>query len=217
QSPPDSHGQNSLAISTPVSTTSAMVAQNWLDLSAERSLSSFDRRHLLNIRMQYTTGMGLAGGTLLSGWRGVLLKEWTFATDITASSGLPETPFYLAAVPGTGVTGTIRPNYTGAPLYAAPAGFSLNPAAYVPPAPGQWGNAGRNSIAGPVQFALSASAGRTFRVGDHLHLDLRIDATNALNHVTYTAWNTTINNAQFGLPVSADAMRRVRATVRLRF
>ncbi|HEX7362620.1 MAG TPA: carboxypeptidase regulatory-like domain-containing protein [Bryobacteraceae bacterium] len=209
--------QNAIQISAPPTASSAIVAQNWLNLSAERSLSSFDQRHLLSLQMQYTTGMGLAGGTLLSGWRGALFKEWTFATEITAGSGLPETPIYLAAVQGTGVTGTIRPDYTGAPLYAAPAGFSLNPEAYDPPAPGQWGNAGRNSITGPVQFTLNASAGRTFRVGDHLHLDLRVDATNALNHVTYTAWNTTINNAQFGLPVSADAMRSIRTTLRLRF
>ena len=71
--------------------------------------------------------MGIGGGTLLSGWRGALFKEWTFATQITAGSGLPLTPIYLAAVRGTGVTGSIRPDYTGAPLYAAPPGFFLNP------------------------------------------------------------------------------------------
>ena len=120
------------------------IAQNWLDLSAERGLSNFDQRHAFSLQIQYTTGMGLRGGTLLSGWKGALLKEWTFATDITASSGLPLTPIYLAAVPGTGVTGSIRPNYTGAPLYSAPAGLYLNPAAYAIPLPGQWGNAGRN-------------------------------------------------------------------------
>ena len=136
--------------------------------------------------MQYTTGMGTAGGTLLSGWRGALFKEWTFADTITAGSGLPETPVYLAPVPGTGVTGTIRPEYTGAPLYAAPAGFFLNPAAYIAPLPGQWGNAGRDSITGPAQFTLNASLGRTFRVSDRLNLDLRVDSTNALNHVTFT-------------------------------
>src|SRR5581483_2817057 len=47
----------------------AAIAQNWLDLSAERGLSTFDQRHLLTLQMQYTTGMGLGGGTLLSGWR----------------------------------------------------------------------------------------------------------------------------------------------------
>ncbi len=194
-----------------------MVAQNWLNLSGERGLSTFDQRHLLSLQAQYTTGMGLGGGTLLSGWRGALLKEWTFATQITAGSGLPLNPVYLAAVPGTGVTGTIRPNYTGAPLYAAPSGFSLNPAAYTAPAPGQWGNAGRNSITGPVQFTLNASLGRTFRLNDRLNLDLRVDSTNALNHVTYTSWNTTINNAQFGLPTAANAMRSMQIMMRVRF
>ena len=46
------------------------IAQNWLDLSAERGLSTFDQRHLLTLQMQYTTGMGLGGGTLVNGWRG---------------------------------------------------------------------------------------------------------------------------------------------------
>jgi hypothetical protein len=196
---------------------SAIIAQDWLNLRAERSLSSFDQRHLLNAQLQYTTGMGMGGGTLLSGWRGALLKEWTFQTQISIGSGLPETPVYLEPVPGTGVTGTIRPEYTGAPLYAAPSGLSLNPAAYSAPITGQWGNAGRNTITGPMQFTLNASMGRTFRLTDRFNLDVRVDSTNALNHVTFTNWNTTINNAQFGLPIAANAMRDLQTSVRVRF
>ena len=203
--------------SSAVSTASPAIAQNWLDLSAERSLSNFDQRHLLSAQLQYTTGMGFGGGTLLNGWRGALLKEWTFAMQITAGSGLPLTPVYLSAVEGTGVTGTIRPDYTGAPLYAAPAGLFLNPAAYAAPAAGGWGNAGRNSIAGPAQFALNASLGRTFRLSDRFNLDLRIDSTNLLNNVTYSSWNTTVTSAQFGLPTAANAMRSLQTTLRLRF
>ncbi|MFB3826618.1 MAG: carboxypeptidase regulatory-like domain-containing protein [Bryobacteraceae bacterium] len=193
------------------------AAQNWLDLRAERGLSSFDQRHLLSVQAQYTTGMGLAGGTLVGGWRGALLKEWTFATQITAGAGLPQTPVYLAPVQGTGVTGTIRPDYTGKPLYAAPAGLYLNPAAYTAPPPGRWGNAGRHSIAGPGQFTMNASLARTFQVTDRLNLDLRVDSTNPLNHVAYTAWNATVNSAQFGLPAAASAMRSLQTTLRLRF
>jgi len=209
--------QNSLTVTTPTNSSSPIIAQNWLDLSAERSLSSFDQRHLLNLQLQYSTGMGIVGGSLLSRWRGALFKEWTFAAEITAGSGLPLTPIYLAAVPGTGVTGTIRPEYTGAPLYSPPPGLYLNPAAYLAPFPGQWGNAGRNTITGPSQFSLNASMGRIFRVSDRLSLDLRVDATNLLNHVTYVSWNTTINNAQFGLPTAANAMRSLQTTLRLRF
>jgi hypothetical protein len=192
------------------------IAQNWLDPAADRGLSTFDQRHLVSLQMQYTTGMGLGGGTLVNGWKGALFKEWTFATTISAGAGLPETPIYLAPVQGTGVTGTIRPDYTGAPIYAAPPGLSLNPAAYAPPS-GHWGTAGRNTITGPAQFTLNASLGRTFRVSDRFNLDLRFDALNALNHVVYTAWNTTINGAQFGLPATANAMRTVQTTLRLRF
>jgi outer membrane receptor protein involved in Fe transport len=193
------------------------IAQNWLDLAAERALSSFDQRHLLTLQLQYTTGMGLGGGALLGGWKGALLKQWTVATQITAGSGLPQTPIYLAPVEGTGFTGTLRPDYTGAPLYAPPSGLFLNPGAYRAPRPGQWGNAGRNSITGPAQFNLNASLGRAFRLTDRLNLDLRVDAANALNRVNYTAWNTIVNNAQFGLPASAAAMRTLQTTLRVRF
>jgi trimeric autotransporter adhesin len=193
------------------------VAQNWLDLPAERGLSTFDQRHLLNASLQYTTGMGLGGETLLRGWKGTLFKEWTVLTLITVGSGLPQTPVYLAAVPGTGVTGTIRPDSTGASLYAAPLGLSLNPAAYAIPVAGQWGDAGRDSINGPTQFSFNASMGRTFRLNSRFNLDLRVDATNVLNHVTFTAWNTVINSAQFGLPATANAMRSLQTTLRVRF
>jgi hypothetical protein len=193
------------------------IAQNWLDLSAERGLSTFDQRHLLNALLQYTTGMGLGGEPLLRGWKGALFKEWTFLTHISVGSGLPQTPIYLAAVPGTGVTGSIRPDYTGAPLYAAPSGLSLNPGAYTMPLPGQWGNAGRNSIIGPAQFTLNASMGRTFRLNGRFNLDLRVDSTNLLNHVTFTRWETTVNSKQFGLPTTGIAMRSMQTTLRLRF
>ncbi len=195
----------------------SVIAQNWLDLSGERGLSNFDQRHQLSFQSQYTPGMGMHGGTLLGGWRGALLKEWTFATQITLGTGFPLTPVYVAAVRGTGVTGSIRPDYTGAQVYAAPRGFFLNAAAFAPPAAGQWGNAGRNSITGPGQFTLNASMGRTFRLSDTLNMDLRVDSTNALNHVTYPSWNTNITSAQFGLPGSANAMRNVQTSVRIRF
>jgi hypothetical protein len=196
---------------------SAVIAQNWLDLNAERGLSNFDQRHLLNLQMQYSTGMGIGGGTLLGGWRGALFKDWTFSTQITAGSGLPLTPVFVTAVRGTGVTGSVRPHYTGASVYDAPEGFFLNPAAYEAPAAGQWGNAGRNSITGPSQFTLDASMGRAFPFRDHGSIELRFDSTNALNHVTFPAWNTTVTSAQFGLATSANAMRTMRASLRVRF
>jgi hypothetical protein len=195
----------------------AVIAQNWLDLSAERGLSTFDQRHVVNIQGQYTSGMGLHGGSLLSGWRGQLLKEWTILTQINTGTGTPLTPIYAAATQGTGVTGPIRPDYTGADVYNAPAGRFLNPLAYAAPQLGQWGNAGRDSITGPFQFSLGASLQRTFRLTDRLSLNLRVDSTNTLNHVTYPSWGTTINSSQFGIAGSANPMRSLATRVQVNF
>lgn len=201
----------------------ATIAQNWHDPRAERALSTFDQRHLVSFSAQYTTGEGIGGGTLMSGWRGRLLKEWTLLGTITAGTGMPETPIYPVAVPGTGFTTVIRPSLTGAALYRAGNGSHLNPAAFALPAPGEWGNAGRNSITGPNQFTLNSSLGRTFRPHGKTYLDLTVNATNLLNHPDFTSWNTVWNSAsltnaqQFGRPSATGGMRGLQTTVRLRF
>jgi len=209
--------QNPFISMSQTSTAPPMIAQNWLNLTAERGLSAFDQRHLLKAQVQYTTGMGLGGGTLLSGWRGRFFKEWTVLTALSVGTGLQQTPIFLAAVPGTGVTGTIRPDPTGAPVYAASGGRFLNVAAYSAPITGRWGTAGRGSVTGPGQFGFDASLSRTFRFRTKLNLDVRADAINVLNHPVFTAWDTTVNSATFGSPVAVRPMRSMQVTGRLRF
>ena len=58
---------------------------------------------------------------------------------------------------------------------------------------------------------------RTFRVNERVSMDLRVDSTNVLNHVTFTNWNTTVNSSQFGLPVRANAMRTLQPSLRVRY
>jgi len=197
------------------------VAQNWKDLSSgQRGLSTFDQRHVLSANAQYTTGMGLGGKTLMSGWKGLAYKEWTVSVAIKVASGLPETPTYGgAAVSGTGFSGPIRPNVTGVSLYSGQLpGTHLNQAAYSVPS-GQWGDARRDSITGPNQFNLNATMARTFRLGKNYNLFTELDATNLLNHVTFSGWNTTWipNSTQFGAAMGPNAMRTVQLTARLRF
>jgi len=198
------------------SASGSAIAQDWRDLEAERGPSAFDQRHLLSADLEYTTGVGAAGGGLLTGTRGTLLKGWVFAGQITVGSGLPITPRYLTSVPGTGITGTIRANVVDS-LSPMPAGYFLDPARYTPPTANDWGTAGRNSARGPRQFALNASIGRSFSVGGRMTVDWRMDATNALNQVTYASINALVGSPQFGLPDRANAMRKLRMTLRWRF
>jgi len=56
--------------------------------------------------------MGMHGGTLLDGWRGRVIKDWTFVSNISLGSGLPLTPNYGVATRGTsspGASGPITP------------------------------------------------------------------------------------------------------------
>jgi hypothetical protein len=198
-------------------TAAATVAQDWLNLRGERGLSPFDQRNVLKASFQYTTGLGIRGETLLSGWRGRAFKEWTVMAQLTAASGTPETPVFLAAIPGTGFTNILRPDVTGAPLYSAAPGYYLNAAAYAAPGAGQWGNARRDSIIGPDELSLDSAMSRTFRVKTKWNLDVRAEAQNVLNHAAWTGWNTTINSTVFGLPAAANPMRSLQLTGRLRF
>ena len=196
---------------------SGALAQDWLDLEAEYAPSNFDQRHQIVASVEYTTGAGVVGGTLLDGWKGRLFKDWTFTSQLTTGSGLPFTPVFFSPVGRTGIIGTTRPSLTGASPDDAPDGYYANREAFRAPSPGEWGNAGRNSLTGPSQFSLNAAVARTFRVGERVNLDWRIDASNVLNRVTYSVVNRLITSPQFGLPTATNDMRRVRTTFRLRF
>jgi hypothetical protein len=197
----------------------SVVAQNWLDLSAERGLSTFDQRHNVNFQLQYTTGQGIGGGGLLTGWRATAFHEWTLLSTVIAGTGFPLSPSVLSASLGrTGITGPVRPDYTGQPIYnTTGTGVFLNSSAYALPVPGEWGNAGRDTITGPSQFSLNASLRRSFRLKDRYSLDVNIDANNLLNHVNYTSWITAVNSNQFGVAAGASQMRILSTTLRVRF
>lgn len=194
------------------------VAQNWLDLAAERGLSSFDARHNMTLQFQYSTGMGRSGGTLLNGWKGGLMKDWTIGGNVSVRSGNPFTATVggnRSQVGGTAVSNTLRANATGLPVEAE--GELFNTAAFAAPASGLWGTAGRNTIPGPTAFSLNGSMGRVFRFGERRSADLQFQAQNLLNHVTITNWGTVVGSTNYGLAASAAAMRKMTISLRFRF
>jgi hypothetical protein len=195
----------------------SVLAQNWLDLKAERALSPSNQTNKLNASMQFSSGQGLHAAALLRGWKATAFKDWTIAPTLSLASGTPETPVLTSTTKGTGITGTQRPEVIG-PLYPGTNGypFNLNALSSNIPA-GQWGDAGRDIVTGPTVFGFNASASRTIRVGERKNLDIRFDAVNILNHVTYTGYNMTFGTTQFGLPTGVSAMRSFNMTARFHF
>jgi trimeric autotransporter adhesin len=162
--------------------------------------------------------MGRAGGTLVQGWKGALLKDWTVSSMLTLRSGNPFTATVggsRSQVVGTAVTNTVRANATGLPINAE--GMLFNTAAFAAPAPGQWGNAGRNTIPGPTTMFLNGGVGRVFRLGERRSVDIQMQGQNVLNRVVITRWGTVLGANNFGLAANAATMRRLTLNVRFRF
>jgi trimeric autotransporter adhesin len=199
-----------------VSLSGSAIAQDWRNLDAESAPSNFDQRHQINAQFQYTTGMGIGGGSLLDGVKGKLFKGWTVTGNLVTGSGLPITPIIFTPVSGSGVSGPLRPALTGAST-DAPSGSYLNSEAYAPPVPGEFGNAGRNSARGPIPFTFNAGVTRTFQMTERMSLDWRLDATNVIDRLTYTGVNTYFGSSQFGLPAAANTPRKIQTTIRMRF
>jgi hypothetical protein len=201
------------------STFGGGVAQNGMDIEAERSLSNFDRRHVLTAAWVATSPFG-HDSKLLPGHDRInkILEDWTLSGSLTAETGLPLNPMVggnLSNSAGTGVLGVLRPDATGLSVESGSGYF--NTAAFALPASGQFGNAGRNSIPGPGLVSLNASFGRPFTFGERKSLEFRFDGTNVLNQVNINSVGTTVNASNYGLPLAVGAMRTISLTLRFRF
>ena len=148
------------------------------------------------------------------------LAGWTTTGTFTAASGLPITPTVagnLANTGGLAATGGLRAEATGLPVEGGNDPY-FNEAAFTIPTAGQFGNAGRDTIPGPFQLGFNAAINRAFRFGETRRtLQLRLSATNALNHVTITGIGTTVNGQLYGLPTTASATRSVSLLLRFSF
>jgi hypothetical protein len=196
------------------------TAQDWQDIEAERGLSSFDVRHQFIGSFVYTSPVGAASSRIASDSRlGRLLANWQLSGSITAQTGTPLTARALgnvAELAQTGGTGSERAQATGQPIDSSSGFFNLN--AFTVPAPGTYGNAGRNTIPGPGLFNLNIAFGRSFPLGERRRsIEFRVESNNVLNHVNYTNLYTVVNAVNYGLPSAAGAMRTMDVVVRLRF
>ena len=94
----------------------SVIAQNWLDLCAERGLSTSTSATCCSLQIQYTTGMGFGGGFFERLARRGLFKEWTVATT-TIDRHAAAADADLLRRRGTGVTGAIRAGLYRRALY----------------------------------------------------------------------------------------------------
>jgi hypothetical protein len=150
-----------------------------------------------------------------------MLRDWRLATTYTWQSGTPYTPRVTAAVSDVarGTNGTLRANYTGAPISVADPTIDrfFNTNAFTIPLSGTFGDASRNMIIGPGSRLLNAQFARDVRMGSNRALTIQVNTTNLLNMVNYAAIDTVVNSPTFGQVLSVRGMRSTQINLRFRF
>jgi hypothetical protein len=197
------------------------VAQNDQDLAAERGLSSFDQRHRFSVDFTYELPFGSSKPWLSSGKAASLFGNWQVNGTLQLASGTPFTARVLGNIQDVarGTNGTLRANYDGAPIDLADptALLFFNTSAFSIPAPGTFGNAGRNTIIGPGTSMMNLGLTRNINWGQTRGLSIQILASNLLNDAQFASIDTNINSPTFGRVIAVRPMRRVQIQTRLRF
>jgi hypothetical protein len=203
------------------------VAQNYLDLQAERGLSSFDVRNRLLINNNYQFPFGEQrhwlnkGGTIAR-----VLGNWQISGITTIQSGNPYTAQILGNLSnraGTAAISNLRADATGLPVVLPRAQRTaedfFNLAAFSLPVAGEYGDAGRDTIPGPgtVNFNMSLDKLVTFSRERGIRGDFRVESDNIFNTPKFGNLFTVVNGQGFGRVTSVGAMRSVIFSLRLRF
>ncbi|MBY0507112.1 MAG: TonB-dependent receptor [Bryobacteraceae bacterium] len=153
--------------------------------ACDRGPADYDIRHTFTANTVYQVPFAR------NRWYG----GWDLSGIFTSRTGRPFTVLVnrAATVVPSGQTQSQRANYVGGiDPYAANRGpdLWLNPAAFVAPANGTYGNAGRNRFRGPGLWQADMGLAKRFRIREGMHLDFRAEAFNLFNR------------AQFGEPVA---------------
>jgi hypothetical protein len=205
----------------------SQVVQDDENISAERSLSSFDQRHRFETQFYFDLPFGERRRFLAnaSPVLNVFIAGWSLNGTYQLFSGTPLTARLLGNVSnnsGTGSNYSERPDATGAAV-TLPGGQQttaryFNTDAFAIPDPGEFGNAGRYTIPGPGTNLLSLSLRKSFVLDDNnRRIDFRWQVSNALNHPNYAGVATTINATNAGRVTSVRSMRQMQFHVRINF
>ncbi len=205
-----------------------MVAQNWQDLKAEEGNSSFDQRHKVSGTYLFELPFGKDKRWVTSGTASHILEGFSVSGSFTFATGTPLTPSYQAAPSSVacGTAGSLRPDLTGVSVTAGAGSLKewFNPAAFTAPTPANpsypcavFGNASRNSIAGPGTVQNNMSLSKTMQLGGTRSMEMRATANNVFNTVQYSGVDTNVVSPTFGQVNSVAAMRAFQFTARFRY
>ena len=183
-------------------------------------LSNFNITHRVSANVSYELPVGrgkaLAGGS--SDFEDAFLGGWVLNSIVSTQTGFPFTPLVGFNQSGDGDTRnpdrpSINPNFSGAMIEGSPNQW-FNPAAFLLPAAGTFGNAGRDILTAPGLFEWDASLFKNFHVGERATLQFRAEFFNALNHTNFGWPVITTFTSSGGVSPSAGLITSTLTTAR---
>jgi hypothetical protein len=179
------------------------VWQNAYAPLANYGLSNNDTPRMFKGDFVYQLPVGKGRGLLNQG--GVvnaLLGGWQAAATWIWESGA----VYMPTVGSTNNSGALAgnwfPNVVGNPSLTNPTLRQwFNIGAFAAPPAYTFGNAGRNILRGPQMSDIDFSMGKNFRIPplETGNLQIRMDATNIINHPSFSNPNASIGTANAGI------------------
>jgi hypothetical protein len=153
--------------------------------------SNFNITHRVSGNFGYQVPVG-NGKALLGGAHGVangILGGWQLNSIVAAQTGFPFTPLVGFNQSANGDSRnpdrvSLNPNFSG-PIIEGKPGQWFNPAAFLLPAAGTFGNAGRDILTAPGLVDLDSSMFKTFYIGERVSLQFRAEVFNAVNHTNF--------------------------------
>ncbi|WP_128915226.1 TonB-dependent receptor [Granulicella sibirica] len=191
--------------------------QNAYDPSTNYGPSNFDTRHAFKGNAIFLLPFG-SGKMFLnkSKFQDEIVGGWNVSSTYALQTGNPITVTVPSTLGQSYTSGNLYPNIVGStrgaktlaqwfnPAYStatnqvAGAGFSI-------PTNGTFGNMQRNSIYGPGLENFDLSAGKTFNLwAERYKFQLRVDATNALNHANFSNPGTSLGTGAAGTITSTQ-------------
>ena len=191
------------------------LPQNVYDLSAERSVSSYDHRHRLVANGTYA----LPFFRHRSGVAGALGAGWQVSGIATIQSGAPFTVNLGFDRANIGNGTTQRPDVSGNPNLDSGRNADrwFDTAVFSLPAPYNFGNSPRNSVLGPGSAQVDVVFQKQVQRSAAVRLELRWEIFNLLNRTNFDLPNRIAFTPNFGRIFSAQPPRQMQFGAKLIF
>jgi hypothetical protein len=191
----------------------------------ERSLSTFDIPHVIQVSYSYDLPIGRGRAFLgnMPRWAELIVGGWKTSGVWRIADGRPLT-FTVGDGTPLPTYGTQRPNIVGTPKRNHGSDFVDNyfvdNSVFVRPENFTLGNAPRalGNLRSPWSFTTNLSLGKQFALRESMNFEFRIEAQNAFNHPVFGTPGTSLGDDNFGkITSTAVGPREVQLGMKFNF